>query len=167
MLPRDYLDRNNAYIASPTSRAWGKVLVLRGRIPDTVNTYAGNKRFEQAPLRYWSMCHAVAGVSVTETVDCVFDEEVPTDRKGQFTIVVSTPEDRPDNARKRCGVAWLAYGARSDGIAIMRNQLPARRFAEAIHRVQQPGTEGQVMGRYMPRGRYTSTRAFERRGCAR
>jgi hypothetical protein len=31
--------------------------------------------------------------------------------------------------------------------------------------VRRPGTEREVMGAYLPRGRYVETEAFEKRGC--
>lgn len=161
-----FSDLNNAYVYAFTSRALGEVLVLEGRIPDTVSTYHGDRTFGRGQLRYWSLCHAAAApTGTTDTVDCVFDEEVPTDAQGRFTIVVSTPEDRPPNARTECGVAWVAYGARPDGVAIMRNQLPDPDFGQAIHNVTEPGTEEQVLEQYMPRGTYTSTDEFASRGC--
>ena len=47
----------------------------------------------------------------------------------------------------------------------MRNQLASPGFAHAVQRVRTPGTEREVMGDYLPRGRYLGTREFERRGC--
>jgi hypothetical protein len=32
---------------------------------------------------------------------CLYDEQVPTDADGFFTIVVSLPEDRPANATNK------------------------------------------------------------------
>jgi hypothetical protein len=57
----------------------------------------------------------------------------------------------------------MPWGARPNAALIMRNQLPSRWFDRAIQRVRTPGTEREVMGAYLPRGRYTSTGAFERR----
>jgi hypothetical protein len=41
---------------------------------------------------------------------CPFDEEIPPDRSGFYTIVVSLPEDRPATATVQCGVAWMDWG---------------------------------------------------------
>ncbi|MGH3370874.1 MAG: hypothetical protein ACRDPR_12825, partial [Nocardioidaceae bacterium] len=161
-----FSDANNAYVYAFVSRTYGDVLVLRGRLPDIPETYDGQRVFERAPLRYWSMCNgSVQPYGVTDTVGCVPDERVRTGRRGWFTIAVSTPEDRPANARPRCGVTWMPWGARPNAALIMRNQLPSPWFDRAIQRVRRPGTERAVMGPYLPRGRYTSTAAFERRGC--
>jgi hypothetical protein len=161
-----FSDANNAYVYAFLAREYGDVLVLRGRMPDVPKTYEGERVFSAAELRYWSMCTAsMQPYGVTDTIGCVNDVAVPTDREGWFTLVVSTPEDRPSNARRGCGIAWLAWGARPTAALIMRNQLPTRGFAHAVQRVKKPGEERAVMGDYLPRGRYTSTRAFEQRGC--
>ncbi len=161
-----FSDANNAYVTSFIARKYGEVLVLRGRLPDVPDTFAGQRVFERAPLRYWSLCNgSVQPYGVTDTIGCVHDEQVRTDRKGWFTIVLSTPEQRPANARRACGVTWMPWGARPSAALILRNQLPSPWFAQAIQRVHRPGTERQVMGDYLPRGAYTSKASFQRRGC--
>jgi hypothetical protein len=162
-----FSDENNAYITAGTARELGDVVVIEGRIPDTTETYDGDSTFEDAALRYWSACHVTSlyAGGFTDTVDCVFDEEVPQGREGEFTLVISTPEQRPANARPECGVAWMAFGARSNGIVIVRNQLPADDFPHSIQRVEKPGDEATVMGPFLPRGTYSSTEAFEARRC--
>jgi hypothetical protein len=162
-----FSDQNNAYVYAYTSRQLGKVLVLTGRMPDVAHTYHRNRVFRTGQLRYWSMCDGTIFPSgATETIDCVFDQEVVTDARDRFRIVVSTPEDRPANARRRCGVTWMAWGARPDGVVIMRNQLPSPGFDHAVQDVPRPGAEERTMGPFMPHGQYTSTAAFEKRGCA-
>lgn len=162
-----FSDENNAYLTAGTSREFGDLVVVEGRIPSTVDTYDGDKRFGTADLRYWSACMVTSlyAGGFTDTVDCVHDEDVPQGPHGEFTIVISTPELRPANARPECGVAWIAYGARSNGIVIVRNQLPAPDFAHSVQRVEKPGDEAAVLGPFLPRGTYSSTEAFEARGC--
>jgi hypothetical protein len=161
-----FSDQNNAYVYAYTSRQYGNVLVLTGRIPEVAHTYHRTRVFRTGQLRYWSMCDGTIFPSgATETVDCVFDQEVAT-RARRFRIVVSTPEHRPANARRRCGVTWMAWGARPDGVVIMRNQLPGPHFDHAVQDVPRPGAEEGTMGPFMPHGHYTSTAAFEERGCA-
>ena len=161
-----FSDQKNAYVYAFVAREYGDVLVLRGRLPDTPRTYDGQRVFQRAALRYWSMCNgSVQPYGVTDTIGCVNDEQVRTDRRGRFTIVLSTPENRPANARRACGVTWMPWGARPNAALIMRNQLPSRGFEQAIQRVREPGTEREVMGAYLPQGRYTSTTSFEKSGC--
>jgi hypothetical protein len=79
-----FSDENNAYITAGTARELGDVVVIEGRIPDTTETYDGDSTFEDAALRYWSACHVTSlyAGGFTDTVDCVFDEEVPQGREG-------------------------------------------------------------------------------------
>ena len=163
-----FSDQNNAYLSAFTSREHGDVLVLTGRLPDVARTYEGVRVFRPGQLRFWSMCNGTIFPSgATETIDCVFDEEVVVTPDQRFRIVVSTPEDRPANARRGCGVTWMAWGARPDGVMIMRNQLPSPGFDRAVQDVHRPGAERRTLGPFMPRGEYTSTGRFESRGCAR
>ena len=161
-----FSDGNNAYVYAFIARDLGRVLVLRGRLPNVPETYGGERVFTRGQLRYWSMCSvSMQPYGVTDTVGCVNDSRLVTNRNGWYTLVVSTPEDRPDNARPRCGVTWLPWGIRPTAGLVMRNQLADPGFAHSVQRVTRPGTEREVMGDFLPRGHYTGTPAFQRQGC--
>lgn len=161
-----FSDGNNAYVYAFMAREFGPVLVLRGRVPQVPATYGGERRFSRGQVRYWSLCSvSMQPYGVTDTIGCTNDALLAADGERRFTIVVSTPQDRPANARKACGVTWLPFGARPTAALVMRNQLASPGFARAIQRVRTPGTEREVMGEHLPRGRYLQTRAFEKRGC--
>jgi hypothetical protein len=166
-----YSNRDSAYIYAHLSRLFGPVLVVKGRVPHTPQTESGPKRMPGGQLRYWSLCTGESRVT-TRTPDCVYDHQVLRRSGRDYTVVVSQRQDRPANATAKCGVAWLNWGSRGDGagdtnygLLIMRNMLASPGFKHAIQRVTQPGTEKQVMGPYFPRSTYTSTKAFEARGC--
>ena len=161
-----FSDGNNAYVYAFMARELGPVLVLRGRVPRVPATYDGERRMGRGQLRYWSLCTvSMQPYGVTDTIGCTNDALLATDRDRWFTIVVSTPQDRPANARKGCGVTWLPFGARPTAALVMRNQLASPGFPHAVQQVRKPGEERQVMGDYLPRGRYVSTQGFEKRGC--
>jgi len=161
-----FSDGNNAYVTAMVSREHGDVLVMKGRMPDVPRTRSGEGVFEKAQLRYWSMCNgSVMPTGATDTIGCVYDEQVVTDSRDGFTIVVSTPEDRPANARRACGVTWMPWGLRPEAVMIMRNQLASPDFAHSVQQVRKPGMEREVMGPFLPRGGYTSTAVFEKGGC--
>ena len=42
------------------------------------------------------------------------DEQIPENKGGTFSIIVSKPEDRPKSATQACGHAWLDWGRRGD-----------------------------------------------------
>ena len=170
VLPRDQLggflsNVDNAYTFALASRGLGNVLVLEGRAPRTPRTRAGADTMDaDVDVRYWSVCENE--VASQRVIDCAYDEQVPLDKDDRYTIVISTPDDRPANARAECGVTWLRWGVQPDGFVILRHMLPSPDFAHAIQRVERNGTERDVIGDYLPVGRHTDTAAFEARGCA-
>ena len=109
-----YSNRDNAYIYAHTSRKFGEVLMLEGKLPTTPRTYEGQKRMGKGQLRYWSVCQNESRVT-TRAVDCLADRQVPLRGDRRYTIVVTRPEDRPSNATRRCGVGWVDWGERGDG----------------------------------------------------
>jgi hypothetical protein len=166
-----YSNGDTRYVITHLSRRFGEVLVIRGRMPTFPRTREGVRRMGTGQVRFWSLCSGESRVT-TRTPDCLADRQVPLGRNRRYTIVVSRAADRPRNARRRCGVAWLDWGTRGDaagrpdyGLLIMRNMLASPSFAQAIQRIERFGDERRVMGPYFPVSRYTSSAAFERRGC--
>lgn len=154
---------DNNYIYAQMDQTLGQVLVLHAKAPTTPQTMNGEARMGTGQLRYWSMCSEDA--YTTQYYGCVFDEEIPLDSDGYYTILISTAAARPANARLSCGVAWLPAGPLTRTLFLMRNMLPSPGFTQAIQNVQ-VGHEQQDMGAYYPAGRYYSTTAaFEATGC--
>ncbi len=152
---------DNNYIRTIVNRRHGPVLVLRGKMPTTPATVDGERTMTPAQLRYWSIC-SNQGFANTRVNDCLFDEEVPLDANGYYTIVVSREADRPRNARRECGLAWLPMADDGDGVfdkdasvVQIRNMLASPDFPQAVQRVQRDGDIEKVMGEYYPKGFYT------------
>jgi len=104
--------------------------------------------------------------------DCLDDEQVLVDAERGDTIVSGTPGNRPSNATRACGIAWLARphdgdgsGHVHDGLLIVRNTLSSTGFGSAVQDVATPGTQRAVMGAYLPTGSYTMKKAFEALRC--
>lgn len=160
-----------AYTLAHISRELGKVVVLRGKIPAVPPTVLGDMYAREGQLRYWSMCmNETFSQKVTA---CLFDQQVPINADGSYTIVVSRSEDRPENATLGCGAGHLEWskegdglGHTDDGLLIMRNMLPAEGFANAIQNTTTHGDEKAVIGEYLPDITYMSKEDFEARGCS-
>lgn len=155
---------DNKYVYAYLSQEWGKVLLLRGKMPTTPTTYDGDAVVPPSrELRYWSMCTADR---TTQTYACVHDQSVKVDRFGYFTIAISTAANRPANATDACGISWLPWGIDPKGIAYMRNMLPRADFTHAVQSASY-GTEKATLGEYYPIGTYYATpRSFEQAlGC--
>lgn len=172
-------------------RSYGQLMVIRGRAPSVPPTFRGNRRMGSGDVRYWSFCQNEFQSS--EFVDCVFDQSVPLSRGGRYTIVTGLAEDRPWNARRACGIAWLDWpvegdgapdfdpagdprgipgtllpaekgGRREMGLIAYRQILPDPAFNH-IGKVTTPGAEASVLGEYLPRSTYSSPREVARLGC--
>ena len=81
---------------------------------------------------------------------------------------MSRAADRPRNAIRRCGIAWLPTADDGDGavdadvtVLQLRQMLGAGEFKHAVQNIGKVGDEAKDMGEYFPRGRYISTTAFE------
>ncbi|MFL6062897.1 MAG: hypothetical protein ACJ72E_16840 [Marmoricola sp.] len=155
---------DNKYVYAYLSSEWGKVLLLRGRMPTTPRTHGGEAVTTGGQqMRYWSMCTANR---TTQTYGCVNDENVQVDKDGYFTIAISTAANRPANATDVCGISWLPWGVDPKGIAYMRNMLPRADFGHAVQDATY-GNEKATLGDYYPAGTYYATpKSFEQAlGC--
>lgn len=165
------IDNQYAYAFGNRGFADGPVWVLKGKLPTTQETGKHVKRMPGGDMRYWSICQNES-FRTTIGAGCLYDEQVPTNGKGMYTIVSSLPGDRPANARRKCGVGFIPWPANGDGAGntddsflILRNMLPSPQFTHAVQNTQVPGDEEGIMGKYLPSGSYTTTAEFEQRGC--
>jgi hypothetical protein len=155
-----YPNLDNQYIRTILNRKHGKVLIIRGKAPTAPKTYSETSFTEETDVRYWSLCSNQSFVN-TRVNDCLFDEEVPVDKNGFYTIAISRVEDRPRNAVNECGIAWLPMADDGDGmfdedvtIIQFRHLLPSDNFEHSIQKVERQDQLRSVMGPYMPRARY-------------
>lgn len=166
-----YSNRDVDYISTFVDRKFGSVLMLQGKAPATPRTYNGDERMGSAQVRYWSICKNES-IATTRYVACLYDEQIPLDGDGYYTITVSTSQDRPTNANVQCAVAWLDWGTSGDGLdrptagsLLLRHLLPSPTFTATFRNILAPGTEAEVLGSYLPKGTYMSRPQFEKRGC--
>jgi len=124
-------------------------------------------------VKYWSVA-TMASAPSGELWDGLSDMMLPLDEQGYYTIVVSRPEDRPKNATRENGVAWMDWGPgeglddprdRKDwGMLLMRFMVCHPAWETSPAKAHKPGTEADVMGPYYPRGYYTTKAEFEAEG---
>jgi hypothetical protein len=159
------------------SQAYGKVYVVRGKMPRTPVTWdrPGEPMDTAVDMRYWSLCTSTAP-PIGNTVDCVHDENVRPvlDAQGWFTVVVSRAPDRPANAHAKCGVEWIEYGtgdgipggSKDFGVVINRHTLVNPAFKHSWFDVKTVRGEREVMGEYLPHVINLRDKArFEALGC--
>ncbi len=162
---------DNFYMTTYVDKRYGDALVIQGRAPRTPLTVKGAAALDaDVDLRYWSICK---GRSIHDGAAdaCLFDEQVPRDGAGRYTVLVSAPEVRPANARAECGVAWMPWGVGDGmdnphgGYVILRHMKPSPQFTRSLWSTKVPGDEAAVLGDYYPAANYESRAAFEARGC--
>lgn len=166
-----YANLDNQYMSVVLDRRYGKVAVIRAKAPTTPATYKRNPFMDgDVDMRYWSITTNESLVT-TKVIDGAYDEQVPVDDDGFYTIVVCLAEDRPRNTKKRNGVKWLDWGENGDGGGhlddghlIFRHMLPSPDFENAIQNVLETGDEENVLGEYFPVIQYMSTEEFEALG---
>jgi hypothetical protein len=166
-------DPTTAYMVAYLSRKFGPVYVLHAKMPTFPNTFAKTKLMPGGQVKYWSVV-SVASPPSGELWDGLFDMQVPLDEHGYYTIVVSRPEDRPNNATKEHGVAWMDWGPgeglddprnRKDwGMLIMRYMVCKEDWEHSPEKATKPGSDEAVMGPYYPKGYYTTKAGFETEG---
>jgi hypothetical protein len=158
---------DNQYVRTIVNRKHGKVFMVRGKMPSIPKTFHGDVSMGEGELRYWSLC-SNQGFANTRVNDCLYDEEVPLDANGFYTVMVSRAEDRPRNAVKECGIAWLPMAEDGDGmfdedvtVVQIRNMLAAADFKHSITNVDKQADLESIMGPYMPKTRYLQPNQVE------
>ena len=151
---------DNHYLRTIINRKYGKVVLLKAKAPLTPKTYNSNPTYKENELRYWSVC-SNQSFGNTRVNDCLFDEEIPLDKNGYFTIFLSRLKDRPRNANKECGYAWLPMAEDGDGvfdedvsIIQFRHMLARDDFSNSIQSVENQNDTKKVMKEYFPKSRY-------------
>jgi len=161
---------STAYLVNYLSRQYGPLYVFRAKLPAFPNTWANAKIMPDGEVQYWSVA-TMATLTSGSLWDGVFDMQVPVDKDGFYTIVVSLPDDRPKNATAENGVAWINWGPgegldaprnRKDwGALLMRFMVPQKDWK---YNPLKPGDLATVMGPYYPKGYYTTKEQFEAEG---
>lgn len=171
---------DNNYIRQVFNRGFGKLVVLKGKMPTTPETSKSHLAtwpdMHNYQLRFYDMC-SLSGMTVSQVLSCKDDEETTLqDSERHYTLVYSRAEDKPHNAVRFCGNSWLQWSTEGDanpgepnpqfGYLTMRMLLPNPSFKNAIQYSTTPGTERAVMGEYLPTWKYEAEPSdFEAGGC--
>ena len=157
---RLYPDPDNVYIATILAYRRGRLVVVRGRAPTFPDTRAGVMITGAEQVRYWSWCTNEYRKPYPVSA-CVPDEAIPVDANGEFTLVVSTREDRPAHTRPADGVVWLDWGStKVDVLLLLRHMLAAPGFAESAINLAPGQSATPAMGAYAPRAAYCTAEQY-------
>ena len=147
---------NNSYLQTRISQQYAPVFVMRAKAPTSPDTRAGEWVGVRRQLRYWSVCEF--STTTNESIECLSDHEIRRDASGFFTLVVSDPRHRPNNAAN-----WLPFGV-YEGWLTYRQFLPDPAYHASIQSAAMTADVKAAMGAYYPRSGYCTTAAFQSRG---
>lgn len=101
---------NTKYLTFMYSFSYGEVLVIRGKMPTFPKTYKGDRYYDtDTMVKYFSITvggSPASGFGYTT----VYDEQIPLDDQGYYTIAISFPLSRPVNATLQNGIVWMNSG---------------------------------------------------------
>jgi hypothetical protein len=161
-----YPNPDNVYIATIAEHRPGRVVVVQGTAPTFPDPADGRPVGSGEQVRYWSLCTNEYRKPYPVSF-CVVDRDVALDDQGRYTIVVSTPEDRPSNATSADGVTWLEWGSTEvDNLLLLRHMLADPDFAESATNLEPGALASSTMGAYAPQGTYCPRDVFETQGPA-
>lgn len=148
---------DNVYIATIAAHRPGVAIVVTGRAP----THGLDGQ-----VRYWSLCTNEYRKPYPVS-HCVADEDVVLAPDGTYTVVISTPEDRPATATAEHGITWLEWGSvEHDNLLLVRHMLADPGFAESATNAEPGVLARDSMGAYAPEGRYCTVADVDAAGAA-
>lgn len=170
---------HHSFLISGASLRLHEALIIRGKAPKTPQTIHGTRVMGSSDeLRYRSLCLSIGKqtIAVNLVLDCVMDENIATDKAGNFTIVVSSEADKPANARKECGITWMPWRTALASLVFRYQSTAEAYWKHTPHRVTwgegdmllstyDPNALEKTMGEYYPDGRYTTKSEVEKWGC--
>jgi len=149
-----FVNAANAYLSGFADAAPERILVVRGKLPTTPNTGAGQSVVGDFDMRYFSITSNL-NQKPYPVVAGLYDAELPLDEQGFYTVVIAQDGEGPTNAVAANGVAVLSWGGGPSETVIVRNMLPASDFAPTVQDVTpsvygQPSDAAAVMGEFYP-----------------
>ena len=138
------------YWGSNYSSAFGDLFVLRAKAPRSPDTRGGEAVWEvpDADLRYITVCNYNFWAGRPNT--CALENELAVDDEGRYTIVVTTPENRPEGATADQGVTWFDWGPFLDGTISFRAGLRGDPFAAALETALTGGEVAPEVEPFLP-----------------
>ena len=159
-LPYDILaSADILYVVTPYTERLGEVFVCRGKgftAPRTPEepVYTPGKDIRGYTITTYNFWAGICN-------DAKIDHEVILDPDGWYTLVVSTEENRPQNATLKDGVTWLDWGAYLDGQLTWRFLLRRDPKLVALHDAIVGGQPTAEIAPYVPVARHVSKEEFE------
>jgi hypothetical protein len=149
------------YLSTYYSSRFGELLVIRGKYLSAPDTRAGESPAFPHQVRLYNMCtYNFWNGSANQ---CLLDNQLKMDKRGFYTLVVSSAVDRPDNLEES-SATWLDWGPYLDGQISFRYVYRENPFVKAIA----AGVRGEPIASefmdYVPNAVHCDRETFERGG---
>jgi hypothetical protein len=178
-----YANNDNAYLYAflnldqdHDGEAESAGVIIRGTLPTTPTTMNRPKSepLEQpsfdTDLRYWSICQTAYHSQKVEA--CLHDEDLllnpsVSNEGDRDFVIVSSKELSVRDWADTCNFDYLPWPENGDDFRtqkegndeyasylLVRNMLPSDDFEHAIQDVTIPGTEADILGKFLPEAKY-------------
>lgn len=162
-LPYDILASDDIlYLGTPYSRRLGELLVVRARSLRTPDTPREPVYLPGAQIRGFTITNYNFWAGVCN--DAIVDRDLLLDDDGCYTVVVSTAEQRPDNATAEHSVNWMDWGPYLDGQLTFRMLLRTNPLLLRLKALAQGQANDPELEPYLPRVGHCSQADFEASG---
>ena len=159
-LPYDILASDDIlYLGTPYSRRLGELLVVRARALRTPDTPREPVYLAEAQIRGFTITNYNFWAGVCN--DAIVDRDLVLDEEGCYTVVVSTAEQRPDNATPDHAVNWMDWGPYLDGQLTFRLLLRTNTLLLRLKELAEGKTDDPELQPFLPRVGHCSRGAFE------
>lgn len=153
----------NTYFRRGVARQSRKVFVVRARKPTTTIPPPRETRDDPSKqVRLFTICSYNFWNGIAN--DCKSDTDLVTDASGDYTVVVSAPEDRPGNATRANGITWMSWGPFLDGFLNWRFVFKDDPLPVAMGEALDTGVTPPEVAPYMPQTAHCPPTVFEKRG---
>lgn len=164
-MPYDILASDDIlYLSTPYSTRLGELLVVRAKALRTPNTPREPVYTDDVQIRGFTITNYNFWAGVCN--DAVVDRQLHLDDQGYYTVVLSSPENRPVNASGDNAVNWMDWGPYLDGQLTFRMLLRTNPLLLRLKALALGESEDAELQPYLPRVGHCSKADFEREGWA-
>jgi len=162
-LPYDILASDDIlYLSTPYCTRLGELLVVRAKALRTPDTPREPVYSDEMQIRGFTITNYNFWAGICN--DAVVDRHLKLDEQGYYTVVLSSPENRPVNASAEQAVNWMDWGPYLDGQLTFRMLLRTNPLLLRLKALALGESEDAQLQPYLPRVGHCSRADFERRG---
>jgi len=162
-LPVDMLANPDVqYATFFLSHRFGDLFVVHARAFTTPDTRRGEPRSKPSDIEGWTVCNYNLTSGIAQT--CRMDHDLKLDRDGNYTLVVSTADQRPADTEATRDANWFDWGPYLDNQITWRFYRRDHPKMDKFVRALAGEPPSPEIAPYIPQAVYCNKAAFERGG---